>query len=310
MARPPPPTTTKHHPPPTRPRTRRLNTHIRGRQRPAAGSLLLGSPLGATQTRRPPATPGSGGTNTTLVQIIARTPSWAATSDANSASTRMRSMTLLVIASRSGATSGHSGGQRPGRRHGTLGGGGGSRDGVNAGAVVAVRAHHVVEDRLDLRLEQHPRVRLRQEVGVQHLADRDAHVGGGAGLAPPVEDELGVQVGEQAPGAGPDLHPHLIDQQRLHRRVPQRDEREPRGGARLVEVHVVAGAQVGRRGNGHGERGQQRGLVLDRRIDARLGVGRAVDRQRPFEVSNTPMPARSQDAARSGTQAPMSCWTR
>ena len=102
--------------------------------------------------------------------------------------------------------------------------------------------------------------------------------------------------------------PHLVvDEQRLDRRVAQRDELEPGRRTQLVEVDVVALAQLGARLDRLRQRRDERGLVLDRRVDALVAGRRPVDRERPLEIAedadvvdDQPVLLLGEDAVRAG----------
>ena len=62
----------------------------------------------------------------------------------------------------------------------------------------------MVEDGPHFGLEHVPGVRVRRQVVVQHVGDRQPYVGGGGGPPAPVQDELVVQQAQQVLGAGLD----------------------------------------------------------------------------------------------------------
>ena len=119
------------------------------------------------------------------------TPSLAATADANSASFFSCSTTASVIVCEVGLLQG---------RHATTGGHNrlDRLAGVDAGAFVAVRGDDVVEDGVDLLVEQLGGVGVEREAVGEHALDGHPDAGHRLGLSAPVEDELVVQVLEEA----------------------------------------------------------------------------------------------------------------
>ena len=84
-------------------------------------------------------------------------------------------------------------------------------------------------------------------------------------------------------GGGHELGPDVgVGDQGLGGGVSQGDELEAARLPQLVEVDVVALAQLGDRLDGCSERDDEFGLGLDRGVD--VGVGGAVDRERLLEV--------------------------